>query len=87
MQRHEYSGEGGNPYPHRNPNPKNADEVGRLVETPALASVEGSTQKVYWSKWQTWCCMRAIEGKNPWLAEKDGVDAAVKALTNFMSRR
>ena len=31
--------------------------------------------------------MRAIEGKSPWLAEKDGVNAAVKALTNFMALR
>ena len=30
----------------------NADEVDRLVETLALASVGGSAQKVYWSKWQ-----------------------------------
>ena len=54
---------------------ENADEVGKLVETLALASVGGSTQKVYWSKWQSWCRMRAIEGKSPWLAEKDGIDA------------
>ena len=31
----------------------NDDEVDRLVETIALASVGGSTQKVYWNKWQT----------------------------------
>ena len=42
---------------------RNADEVDRLVET-LLASVGGITQNVYWSKWQTWCRMRAIEGKS-----------------------
>ena len=41
-----HAGEGGN-----------ADED-RLVETVALASVGGSTQKVYWSKWQTSCRLR-----------------------------
>ena len=61
--------------------------VDRLVETLALASVGGSTQKVYWSKWQSWCRMRAIEGKSPWVAEKDGVDAAVKSLTSSMALR
>ena len=65
----------------------NTDEVNRLVEPLALASVRGSAQKVYSSKWQTWCRMRAIEGTSSWLAEKEGVDAAVKALTNFMVLR
>ena len=71
-----HAGEGGN-----------ADEVDRLVETLALASVGGSTQKVYRYKWQTWCRLRAIENTSSWLAEKDGVDAAVKVLTNFVALR
>ena len=59
----------------------------RLVETLALASVGGSTQTVYWNKWLTWYRLRAIEGKSPWLAEWDGVDAAVKELMKFMALR
>ena len=31
--------------------------------------------------------LRTIEGKSPWLAEGDGVDAAVKELTKFMALR
>ena len=57
------------------------------METLALALVGGSTQTVYWNKWQTWCRLRAIEGKSPRLAEGDGVDAAVKEMTKFMALR
>ena len=57
------------------------------METLALASVGASTQTVYWNKWQTWCRLRAIEGKSPWLAEGDGVDAAMKELTKLMALR
>lgn len=57
------------------------------METLALASVGGSTQKVYWNQWQTWCRLRALEGKGAWLLERDGVDAAVKELTKFMALR
>ena len=57
------------------------------METIALASVGGSTQKVYWSQWKTWCRLRALERKGPWLVEGDGVDAAVKELTKFMALR
>ena len=57
------------------------------METLALASVGGSTQKVYWSQWKTWCRLRAIEGKGAWLLERDGVDAAVTELTKFMALR
>ena len=51
---------------------RNADEVDMLVETLALASVEGSTQKVYWSIWQTWCRLRTIEG-NKYLVGRNGL--------------
>ena len=49
----------------------NAGQVDRLVETLALASVRGSTQKVYWSKWQTWCRMsdrrqESLVGRKGW---------------------
>ena len=30
-----------------------------------------------------WCCMRAIEGKSPWFAEKGGIDAAVEGVCKF----
>ena len=57
------------------------------METLALASMGGSTHTVYWNKWQTWCRLRAMEGKSPWLAEGDRVDAAVEELTKFMAPR
>ena len=42
---------------------------------------------MYWSQWKTWCRLRALEGKGPWLVEGDGVDAAVKELTKLMALR
>ena len=57
------------------------------METLALASVGGSTWTVYWNEWQTWCRLGAIEGKSPWLAGGNGVNAAVKELMKFMVMR
>ena len=57
------------------------------METIALASVGGSTQKVYWSQWKTWCRLRELEGKGPSLVVRGGVDAAVEELTKFMALR
>ena len=47
----------------------------------------GEYAEGYWSQWKTWCRLRALEGKGPWLVEGDGVDAAVKELTKFMALR
>ena len=57
------------------------------MDTLALVSVGGSTQKVYCSQWKTWCRLRALEGKGPLLVKGDGVDAAVTGLTKFMALR
>ena len=60
---------------------------GSVLRILPVLQVGASTQTVHWNKWQTWCRLRAIEGKSPWLAEGDGVDAAVKELTKFMALR
>ena len=58
-----------------------------LVETLARASMGDSTQKVYGQKWRIRCYARAAQGKSLWLLEKDGMDAAVIALTELMALR
>ena len=66
---------------------KKEAQVARLVEWLALASVGESTQKLYLSKWQAWRRHRNLSGLGPYLLQSDGVESAVKALTEFMTAR
>ena len=59
----------------------------RSMSILVRASVGDSTQKAYGQKWQAWCYARAAQEKDPWLLKTDGAEAAVVALTEFMTLR
>ena len=61
--------------------------AGNLIGTLALGSVAGSTHREYWARFRAFASFRQAKRKSPWLEMKDGEQAAVDALLEFMAFR
>ena len=63
------------------------EEIARLVETLALASVGESTQRNYLGKWNIWVKERNTQGKGPWLHMLSNNDLFLAEVLEFMACR
>ena len=63
------------------------EEIARLVETLALASVGKSTQRSYLGKWNIWVKERNAQVKGRWLHALANQDLVLAEVLEFMACR